>query len=138
MTEKQCAKELQRQKVLFEEKCESGQYLDGSIKFADFAEMWFRDYADKQLRAKTLARYKELIRRINTAIGHIRLDKLQPMHLMRFYDHLAEAGIRNNISYIANIDINGILKERTLKKVEFFRMAGISQTSLREPARERL
>lgn len=40
MTEKQIEKELQKQAVMFEEKCRSGQFLDGSIKFADFADYW--------------------------------------------------------------------------------------------------
>jgi hypothetical protein len=57
MTAKQEAKELERQKVLFEEKCRSGQVLDGGIKFADFAELWFTDYADKQLKPKMVVRY---------------------------------------------------------------------------------
>lgn len=38
MTARQIKKELDRQAVLFEEKCRNGQVLDGNIKFADFAE----------------------------------------------------------------------------------------------------
>ena len=38
------------QKVLFKEKCITGQFLDGNITFNDFAQRWFNDYADKQLR----------------------------------------------------------------------------------------
>lgn len=64
MTPKQETKELERQKVLFEERCRTGQVLESDIKFAEFAEIWFRDYADKQLKSKTVARYKELIKRI--------------------------------------------------------------------------
>jgi predicted signal transduction protein with EAL and GGDEF domain len=37
MTQKQIDKELERQKVIFEERCRTGQLLDGSIRFADFA-----------------------------------------------------------------------------------------------------
>ena len=88
MTKKQIEKELQRQTVLFEEKCQTGQFLDGSIKFAEFAEQWFRDYAENQLRAKTVSRYRHLMKRINAAIGHMRLDKIQPQHLLSFYDNL--------------------------------------------------
>ena len=80
MTKKQIEKELERQTVLFEERCRTGQYLDGSIRFADFAEKWMNDYADKQLKAKTVAGYKELLKRINPAIGHIKLEQIQPQH----------------------------------------------------------
>ena len=44
MTEKQIAKELERQKALFDDKVKNGQYLNGNIKFKDFAELWFRNY----------------------------------------------------------------------------------------------
>ena len=47
MTKRQIQKELDRQAVLFEEKCRNGQVLDGNIKFAEFAEKWFTDYAEK-------------------------------------------------------------------------------------------
>lgn len=40
MTKRQLQKELDRQAVLFEEKCRNGQVLDGNIKFAEFAEKW--------------------------------------------------------------------------------------------------
>lgn len=48
MTKRQIQKELDRQAVLFEEKCRNGQVLDGNIKFVDFAEKWFTEYAEKQ------------------------------------------------------------------------------------------
>ena len=59
MTKRQTEKELDRQAVLFEEKCRTGQVLDGSIRFADFAEQWFANYAEKQLRPRTVGRYRE-------------------------------------------------------------------------------
>ena len=44
MTPKQIEKELQRQAVLFQEKC-SGQGWGGSIKFETFCKQWFEEYA---------------------------------------------------------------------------------------------
>lgn len=58
LTPKQAEKEAQRQAVHFEEKCRTGQYINNNIRFADFAEIWIHDYAEKQLKATTLARYK--------------------------------------------------------------------------------
>lgn len=40
----------------FEEKCRTGQVLQGNVRFADFAEIWLRDYAAKQVRATTFDR----------------------------------------------------------------------------------
>ena len=89
MSAAQAEKEAQRQAVLFEEKCRTGQVLQGNVRFADFAEIWLRDYAAKQVRATTFDRYKSMLPRINASIGHIRLDRLQPHHLLQFYDNLA-------------------------------------------------
>jgi len=130
MTAKQIEKELERQKILFEERCRTGQVLDGSIRFADFADKWFEDYANKQLRPKTLARYKSMMPRINAAIGHIHLDKLQPHHLLAFYDNLAEPGIRSDTKYRCTVDFKSLLRERKLTKASFAPIANVSMAVL--------
>ena len=93
LTAKQQEKALNEFVVLFEKKVQEGQVLDSSIRFASFAEKWFNDYAEEQLAPKTIERYKSLMTRINQAIGNIRLDKLQPHHLISFYKNLAEDGM---------------------------------------------
>lgn len=130
MTRRQIEKELDRQAVLFEERCRTGQVLDGNIKFADFAEKWFADYAQKQLRPRTVARYQEMLPRINAAIGHIRLDKLQPHHLMTFYDNLAESGVRNDCKCRFQDDLKMILRARSISKTAFAGQAGVSLSVL--------
>lgn len=126
MTEKQTEKELARQKVLFEERCRSGQVLDGNIRFADFAEKWFLKHGEKQLRPKTLARYRSMMPRINKAIGHVRLDSIKPHHLMAFYDNLGEAGVRDDGKYTCTIDFPTLLKEKNLTKTGFAIKANVS------------
>lgn len=130
MTAKQIEKELERQKVLFEERCRSGQVLDGSIKFADFADKWFKDYAQKQLRAETLAGYRTFMKRINAAIGHIKLDRLQPHHLLSFYSNLQEAGIREDIKYKCKIDLKSYLKKQNVTKEKTSSLCGVSTSTL--------
>ena len=93
MTPKQIQKELDRQAVLFEEKVKSGRCLDGNIRFQDFAERWFEDYAKEHLRIRTYGEYVRMKERTYQAIGHIRLDKLQPHHLLEFYKQLGEPGV---------------------------------------------
>lgn len=126
MTARQIKKELDRQAVLFEEKCRTGQILDGNIKFADFAEKWFTEYAEKQLRPTTVARYRMLMPRINAAIGHIRLDKLQPHHLMRFYTNLSESGVREDTRYCSTVDFKALLKKQGITKRALAEQAGVS------------
>ncbi len=126
MTARRVEKEAQRQAVLFKEKCRSGQVLDGSIRFSDFAERWFTDYVERNLRPTTVSRYRLFMPRINAAIGHIRLDKLQPHHLMAFYKNLEESGVREDSKYRCVQDFKALLKQRGLTKRKFAPLAGVS------------
>ena len=132
MTPKQIEKELQKQAILFEDKCESGQYMDCSIKFKDFAEMWFKEHAEKQLKRRTVARYREHLQRINLAIGHMRLDKVQPVHLMQFYNNLSEGGVRNDVKYTLVTDIEKLIRKKKKSLKEFITIANISETTFRD------
>ena len=113
MNEKQIEKELQRQATLFEERCLKGQVLDENIRFSEFAEIWMND-RKKDLRPRTYARYESMLPRINAAIGHIKLCRLQPMHLREFYNNLAEGGIRLDTKYKCKISIDDYLRQNSL------------------------
>lgn len=89
MTEKQIEKELNREAVLFEEKCKSGGG-DPHITFEKYAEKWFSEYAASHLKAKTIHEYKGKTVRTYTAIGHIRMDKLKAWHFREFFAMLGE------------------------------------------------
>lgn len=131
ITPKQLKKELERQAVLFEEKCLNGTYLDGNIKLADFAEKWFKDYAEKHLRSETYYTYKLMIKRVNEALGHIRIDRIQPHHLLEFYNNLAESGIRDDIKYNAAKDVKALLKSKGMTQKALCEKANISEATLR-------
>ena len=132
MSEQQMKKELNRNAVLFEEKCRNSQFIDSNIKFADFADIWIKDYAEKQLKAKTISRYKEFLKRINLSIGHLKLNKIQPTHLISFYENLKEENIREDIKYKSKDSFNlsyNILKSYP-SKTAFAKKAGISSNTL--------
>lgn len=93
MTEKQIAKELARQKVLFDERVNAGIAHDANIRFKDFADKWMAEYAEKQLKIKTVNGYQKLLIRINQGIGHIKLKDLRTGHLNSFYANLEEDGM---------------------------------------------
>lgn len=126
MTQRQITKAVEREAVLFEERCRRGQVLDGGIRFADFAELWFADYAEKQLRPTTIAGYRKMMPRINAAIGHIRLDKLQPHHLMSFYANLEEPGVRTVTRYRAQNTLSELLHSRGMSQAELARKSGVT------------
>lgn len=129
MTAKQLEKEVQRQAVLFEEECAKGTVMHGNIKFIDFAAEWFR-HKKNDLRPKTYARYESMLPRINAAIGHMRLDRIQPQHLLSFYENLAEGNIRLNVKYQSTIDLAAQLQKAKQSKAAFARACGLPVSTL--------
>lgn len=87
MTPKQIEKEVNRQAVLFEEKCLKGQ-VTANMKFEEFAEQWFEEYAKLNLRSTSYERMKQLTQRVYPAIGHLRLDRITGRHIQQFINDL--------------------------------------------------
>ena len=112
MTEKQIEKELNRVAVRFEDQFKGSGISGGNMRLADFAEVWFRDYAEKQLKPQTVADYRYLLPRVNAALGHLAIEKIQPRHILAFYDNLTEDGIRNDTKYACKYDFNALLEAR--------------------------
>ena len=129
MTAKQIKKELDRQAVLFEESCTTGQVMESNTKFADFAKEWMK-HKKAELRPKTYATYDNLLPRINAAIGHMRIDRIQPQHLLTFYENLAEGGIRNDTKYKCRFDLGAYMKEHKLSKAGMSRSGGIAESNI--------
>ena len=65
MTPKKIEKELQKQALMFEEAVSAGTMEDGSIRFQVFSEKWMKEYAEKQLKIKTVEGYRRMLIRIN-------------------------------------------------------------------------
>ena len=115
MTKRQIEKELTRQAVMFEEAVSHG-YKTTAVKFEDFAEEWFEEYAKPNLRSTTYERMRQLTHRVYPAIGHLRMDKITARQLQSFVNSLAKDGanektgkplapktIRHNLSFISNV-----------------------------------
>lgn len=135
MSAKQIDKELDRQMVLFEERVKTGRVIDGNIKFADFADIWIADHAEKQLEPKTVHRYKEMLSRIKGSIGHIRLDRLQPNHLMAFYNLLAANNIRTDTRYKSRVDLRSVIRGAGLTYIALATQTGLSVGTVRSAVR---
>ncbi len=116
MTERQIQKELERQKVLFEQRVYSGQILDGSIRFADFVDYWMKEYAEKQLRPSTIARYKDILITVNASLGNIRLDRLQPKDLIQYYNDISKSGVRRDSVCEPKIDLAKYLSDKKITR----------------------
>lgn len=95
MNKKQIEKELQKQAILFEDKCMKGQ-VTANIKFQDFAEQWFEEYAKVNLRPTSYARMRQLTKRVYPAIGHKRLDKITARDVQKFVTDMLVNGKNMN------------------------------------------
>ena len=131
MTQKQIEKELQRQAVLFEEQCAKGQVLDGNIKLADFIELYFDNYAKPTLKKKTVLGYREHVPVVNQALGHLRIDRIQPHHLNELYKQLSEVGSRRQDVYRPLVNFRDIIKENKLSIAQTARDCEVKENTLR-------
>lgn len=89
-------KEAEKELAIFVAEIEKGQFIDTKkLTLNDFVTRWLKDYAESQLAPKTLHRYRELLdKRILPALGHLRIDQIRPLHIMKFYTNLQEDGMR--------------------------------------------
>ena len=131
MTPRQIEKAAQRAAADFERSIEQGFALDNRQTFADYAEYVLDLKQRTGTKARTLDRYRDLMVRINQAIGHIKLADLRPQHLNSFYKNLAEPGIRmGGGSAKTKIDMVAWLKKNKLSRGKLAEKAGISAATV--------
>jgi len=83
MSEWQIKKELNKRAVLFDQECNLGK-TTSAIKFQEFAEKWFDEYARLSLKTRTIQSYEQLTKRVYKAIGYLRMDKITSRHIQKF------------------------------------------------------
>lgn len=131
MTERQIQKAVQRAAADFERSIEQGYTLDNRQTFAEYAT-YVLDLKERTgMKTKTLDRYRELLERINQALGHIKLTDLRPQHLNALYKNLAEPGIRSGTgSATAKIDLAAWLKKNKTSQATIATASGVSATTV--------
>ena len=131
MTPRQIEKAVQRAAMDFERSIEQGYSLDNKQTFAEYAA-YVLDLKERTgVRPTTLDRYRELLERINAAIGHIKLSDLRPQHLNAFYKNLAEPGLRaGGGSATAKIDLAKWLKDNKKSRASIAEAAGIAAVTV--------
>lgn len=131
MTQRQIEKAINEEAVIFEQKVQKGTALNGTTTFAEFAQRWIDDYSRKQHAPSTWVQNERMLKRINQAIGHIRLDKLQPAHLMAFYNNLSEEGQRlDDDRALATGRFLESIKEQNLSQEKIAALASIGPSTV--------
>ncbi|WP_434642663.1 tyrosine-type recombinase/integrase [Thermoanaerobacterium thermosaccharolyticum] len=95
-TESAKLKEAKKELAKFIAEIEGNTFIEPSkLTFKAFVEKWLEEYAKDNLAPKTLYRYKEMLdKRILPALGHLKLNKIKPIHILEFLNMLKEDDIR--------------------------------------------
>ena len=129
LTAAQLKKELQKQALMFEERCQSGQFLEGNIKLVDYIPMFYKDYCENNVRESTLIGYKAKEKHIVEKLGHLPLDRIQPHHLIEFYNYLRTEAGREDTRYICTIpDFRKFVKSKGYNQKTLCEKAGVAQS----------
>ncbi|WP_027938716.1 tyrosine-type recombinase/integrase [Anaeroarcus burkinensis] len=90
-------REAKKQYALFVAEVEKGQTAScGKMTLNQFFSYWKEHYAENHLAKKTILDYTGLFQRISFALGHKRLDHIQPKDLLAFFKNISEVGIRQD------------------------------------------
>lgn len=124
--------EAQKQWLLFKHEVETGTFLDAEkISFEEFIIKWIDDYGEKQLAPKTIHRYKQILEsRVIPALGHLKLNKIQPTHLLEFYNNLTEDGIRGDKKFVAVENFTQLLIQNNIAIDLLYKMSGVNEKVL--------
>ena len=127
MTEKKAEKEAQRVAFAFEKQIEDGFSLDNRQTFSNYAEYVIDLKERAGAKHRTIERYRQLMERINPAIGHIKLADIKPQHLNAFYKNLAEEGIRKGADRAqTKVDLPALLKKKGVTRAQVAALAGVA------------
>ena len=130
MTERQIEKAVQKAAFEFEQQIELGFVADNRQTFSEYAEYVIALKERNGAKRRTVERYRELLRRIDAAIGHLKLADIRPQHLNIFYSNLGEEGIRQSIvKATPKKDIARMMKEKKLTSAALSRSSGMAAST---------
>ena len=90
MSKRQIEAEVNRQAVLFEEKCNMGKVADSSLKLRDFIPQYL-DTVSVTMSPTTLHFYKQVINNhILPKLGGKKLTDIKPLHIQQFIKYLSD------------------------------------------------
>lgn len=131
MTQRQIDKEVQKQAMDFERQIELGYVIDNKQSFSKYAEYVIDLKERNGAKHRTIVRYRDLMKRVDPAIGHLKLTEIRPQHLNSFYKNLSEAGVRENgTTAAARGDLLDVLKKKGLTRAAMAAAAGISASTV--------
>lgn len=130
MTERQIEKAVQKAAFEFEQQIERGFAADNRQSFSEYADYVIDLKERSGAKRRTVERYRDLMKRINPAIGHLKLADIRPQHLNMFYADLGKAGVRESqIKATPKKDIAQLMKQKRLSAAALSRSTGIAAST---------
>lgn len=131
MTKRQIEKEVQKVAYEFEQELDLGYVADNRQTFAEYAEYVLQQKERGGAKFRTLDRYRELLERINPAIGHLKLVDIRPQHLNAFYANLGEAGISTKGDKAqTRVDLYATMKDEHITRAQLAAESGVSASTI--------
>lgn len=131
MAQRQIEKEVQKKALEFEQKIEQGFVIDNKQTLSQYAEYVIDIKERGGAKHRTISRYNDLMKRIDPALGHLKLTEIRPQHLNLFYKNLSEAGIREaGAKAFSLIDIPALLKQKNVTRAAIAALASVSPTTV--------
>ena len=100
----------------FEEKCKNGLATDNRQTFQEYCEyvLKLKDKpGEKGISPTTLARYRDLTKKVYPVIGHIKLKDLRPHHINELYSKIREQG-KHTVKATAKPKLNEVIDGKTV------------------------
>ncbi|MFQ9846549.1 MAG: hypothetical protein ACLRXC_06560 [[Clostridium] leptum] len=86
--------------------------LDNRQTFSQYAAYVLDLKQRSGVKYKTIEYYRQLMERINPAIGHIKLADLKPQHLNAFIKTLQKKGLERRRPNADKVDLPALFKEK--------------------------
>lgn len=136
MTARQIQKAVQRAAADFERSIEQGYSLDNRQTFSEYSAYVVALKQRTGTKHRTITGYQHLMERTNQAIGHMAIQDIRAVHLNRFYQNLAESGIRDaEPRAIQKSGLRAALKEKKLSMAKVAKLAGVAESTVNTAAK---
>ena len=130
-TETSALKKATAAAAVFEQEIKQGLATDTRRRFDEYCNYVLELKEQRGLKHSTAVRYRELMRRIFPAIGHIKLKDLRADHLNDFYTKLGKSGVKKSGGRaVAKVDLAAALKEGGVKQVKIVERSGCSKSAI--------
>ena len=118
--------------VEFERQCQKGSVSDSKLTFQQYAEYAMKMKERRGVKHSTMVRYKEMLKDINEAIGHVHLVDIRPRMLNEFYESLEKGGSRKTPERAAvKVNFKDYLKNRKITQEMLHKKSGVGMMTIR-------